>query len=356
MNKREILFIAGLVLVLIVGVSGCGDEEMTPTPSGAAHITPTPQSTTLKLVTSSPDNGLASETYYYFADLVEEYTNGQVEVDVFPGSQLFPVTEQVEAVSTGAIDICADSTYWFVSYVPDAMVSYIDGLWEGYEHAYAVFEESEVPRILADRIEQANQVKVLGFLPAGAVTVIMNSVRETDQLADLDGLRISSAPGAPPLPLYDYTGMVGIPVALEEAYTAFTQGVIDAVHYPPDTIARFRMYETGKHILYRTTMLPVYVIAVNGDTWAELPSDIQNIVVDQVMPDTYDFHKTNFREGQEADMKIIEQNVETVHWASHDDIDAYVEFTLTHPVTKTQMLVVDPSILDIVDNLRPSRQ
>jgi len=205
-------------------------------------------------VTSSPDNGLASEAYYHFADLVEEYTGGQVKVDVYPGSQLFPATEQWEAVSTGAVDIYADATYWFSSYVPDAMVSYIDGMWEGYEHAYAVLEDSVVPRMLADRIEAAGPVKVLGFLPGSAVMAVMNNVRETEQFEDLDGLKINSAPGTPPQPIYDYSGMVALPIALEEASTAFIQGVIDAVMYPPDTIARFRMYETGKHILYRTTM------------------------------------------------------------------------------------------------------
>jgi TRAP-type C4-dicarboxylate transport system substrate-binding protein len=348
MNKRALLLAGLLALALIAGVAGCGGEEAAPT------LTPRP--ITLKLVTSSPDNGLAADSYHYFADLVEEYTGGRVEVDVYSGSQLFPAADQVEAVVTGAIDIYADATYWLTTHVPDLMVSYIDGLWEGYEHAYAVLEDSEVPRIFTEKIEQARPVKVLGFLPAGAVTVIMNSVRETQELGDLDGLKISSAPGAPPLPIYDYCGMAGVPIALEEAPAAFFGGVLDAVHYPPDTIARFGMYETGKHILYRTTMFPLYGIIANGDSWQSLPSDIQDIILNQVMPETYDFNKVNYRQGQEADMRTIEEAVDTVHWATQEDIDAYVEFTLAHPLTITQMLFVDRSILEIVEELRPSRQ
>lgn len=185
---------------------------------------------------------------------------------------------------------------------------------------------------------------------------IMNSVRETEQLKDLNGLRANSAPGSPPQPIYDYTGMVGVPLAVEEAFTAFFMGVIDAVQYSPETMVKLGMHEVGKHIMYRTTMFPMLVMVVNKDAWESLPSDIQDIILNQVMPETYDFHKTNYRKGQEAEMDVIEQGVETVHWAAQDDIDAYVEFSLTHPMIKVQMLMVDPKILEIIERLRPSRQ
>lgn len=363
--KKPVALLTGL-LVLALGVGACGGGEASPTPvvtpspgatqTPSATPTPTLEPITLKLVTSSPNNGLASEAYSHFADLVEEYTGGQVKVDVYPGSQLFPATEQWEAVSTGAVDIYADATFWFTSYVPDAMVSYIDGLWEGYEHVYAVLEDSEVPRMLADAIEAAGSVKVLGFLPSGAVMAIMNSAREAEQFEDLNGLKVNSAPGAPPQPIYDYSGMAALPIAVEEASTAFIQGVIDAVMYPPDTLVRLSMYETGKHILYRTTMFPLYAIVVNKGSWESLPTDMQEVILDQAMPDTYDFNKVNYREGEESAMAVIEQSMETAHWASQEDTEAFVEYSLTHPIIKTQMLFVDPEILEIVDGLRPSRQ
>jgi len=116
------------------------------------------------------------------------------------------------------------------------------------------------------------------------------------------------------------------------------------------------MYETGKHILYRTTMLPLYAIVVNKSSWESLPPDMQEVILGQAMPDTYDFHKVNYTEGEESAMAAIEQSMETVHWATQEDTEAFVEYSLTHAIIKTQMLFVDPEILEIVDGLRPSRQ
>ncbi len=357
MSKTAMALAMLLILPLSVGLAGCGGAgETAATPTAAPAPAPTAQPVTLKLATSSKPNGVAAEAYHYFAEMLEEYTDGQVAVDVYPGSQLLRATEQWEAVVTGAIDIYADATYWFYQYVPDVMVSYIDGLWEGYDHAYAALEDSELPRVLAERIEEAGPVKVLGFLPAGMVMGIINSVRETKYLKDLEGLRVNSAPDAPPAPIEDYSGMVGVPIALESAGAAFLQGVLDAAHYPADVIANLGMYERGNHVLYRTTMFPMLALVMNRDAWQRLTPDAQDIILNRVMPEVYEFDKMRYREVEDEAMKRIAENVETVNWCTQEDLDTYIEFASAHPVIKVQMLMVDPRIPEIIEAIRPSAQ
>ncbi len=350
MKSRSKLLIAILSLVVITGVVGCSGTESTPTATGPAS--PTPEPITLKLISSMPADAVGGRIYQHFAGLVEEYTDGRVTVDIYPGSQLFPVTEEWEALVTGTVDIMADASYWISPYVPDVMAFYVDGLWESFEQAYAALEESDLPQLLGAKIEEAGPVETLVIMPTGIRTCVLNTVRETASLEDLDGLRCQSSPGTPAQPLYEYTGMAAVPVAFEEAPTALVQGVIDAVHFPPFTIVDFGMHEMADHALVRTSMLPTTVLLMNRDSWEGLPEDIRDIITDDVVPEVYEFGKRNYREAEEAALELIEENVETMHWIAQDELDAYVEYAHAHPTIVVQMLMVDPEILDIIEGLR----
>jgi hypothetical protein len=48
--------------------------------------------------------------------------------------------------------------------------------------------------------------------------------------------------------------------------------------------------------------------------------------------------------------------VETVNWVTQQDLDAYVEYAKTHSIYKMQMLMVDPRIIEIVEQARPSKR
>lgn len=345
-----------LAIALITCTAACGQEESTQPPTGSITATQSTEPITLKLVTSIPNDHPAGQAYNRFSELVDEYTDGRIQVDVYPGSQLFPATEEWEAMVTGAVDIFADASYWISPYVPDVMAFYMDGLWESYEQAYAALEDSDLPQIIAQKAEEAAPVKMLGLFPSGPVLCIVNTAGEAEALKDLTGLRCQGSPGVPTAAIYDYTGMAAIPIALEEAATALIQGVIDAVLLPPGIIRDLGMHEIGKHALCRIAIFPTHALIINQDTWDNLTTDIQDIIINKVIPETYEFFKMTWRGDEEAALEEIERNVETMHWVTQEDNDAYIDYAKTHPIYKMQMLMIDPRIPEIIKGLRPSTQ
>jgi TRAP-type C4-dicarboxylate transport system substrate-binding protein len=360
MSKIAVVLAGLLVLALLASAVSCGGDETTAKPTGGVSPTlspePTPEPITLKLVLSTPLNSVGGIIHQRFADLMEEYTHGRVLVDIYPGSQLFPVTEAWEAVVTGAVDMMSDATYWVSSAVPDVMAFYIDGMWQSYDQAYAALEETELPDIIAEKIEEAGPVKVLTIIPTGINMCVANSVRETEYLADLEGLRCQSSPGSPSMPLYDYVGMAAVPVSFEETSAAFIQGVIDAVQYPPYTITDLGMHETAQHVICHASMLPTVAMMVNMDSWNAIPADLQDIIINEVVPETYEFGKRIYREAEDEALDTIAENVETLHWTRPDDYAAYVKYAMAHPVIKVMMLMVDPEILEIIEEARLGSQ
>jgi len=86
-----------------------------------------------------------------------------------------------------------------------------------------------------------------------------------------------------------------------------------------------------------------------------LPGDVQDIIVDRVMPDTYEYGKRVAREKEDEALEVIAENVETLHWVTEEDLAPYHEYALDHPVFKVQMLMVDPGIVQIIEDKRPSQ-
>lgn len=360
MRRPVMLLSLLLILPIITTIIACGDDKASPTPgaTGTQEATPIPtiKPITLKLVTAALEGTPRGDIFFHFKDLVEECTNRRVMIDIYPGAQLFPRTEEWEAVVTGAVDIFADSTYYISQAVPDVMFSYMDGLWESYEQAYAALEKSELPQILRQKVEEAGPVKLLGILPGEMVGCILNSVRETKQLNDLDGLRCQSSPGSPSTAIYTYSGMVDVPIAAEEVSVAFIQGIVDAVQYTAGALTSQGLHETAKHALCRTAFFTAYAMLINSDSWESLPSEDRYIILNEVMPEMYDYAKTISRESEETSLELIEQEVETMHWITQEESDTYMEYSQTHPIYQVQRLMVDPRILEIVDELRPSKQ
>jgi TRAP-type C4-dicarboxylate transport system substrate-binding protein len=93
---------------------------------------------------------------------------------------------------------------------------------------------------------------------------------------------------------------------------------------------------------------------MNIESWERLPADIQDIILDRVMPEMYEYTKSLYREEEDAALEAIEQNVETMHWVTAEDSAPYYEYLPTHSLQIVQTLMIDPEIVQIIDDFRPS--
>ena len=185
---------------------------------------------------------------------------------------------------------------------------------------------------------------------------LLNTVRETRDFTDLEGLKTQGSPGYPPSPLYDYSGMLSVPISVEEVTGAFMQGMLDAVNYPPTTMLELGLVEPAKHALFYYSLFITMGIVMHMDAWESLPADIQAIILNEVMPQVYEFSKRLSREVDDAAVAELQQSLESTHWVTEEGYASYYEYLPTHSLQKVQKLMIDPELLQMIDGLRPSRQ
>ncbi len=362
MNKLLILLTGLLVLGLAAGAVGCSGGEATPTLTGGAtpgaSPTPTMKPITLKFPYQYPSDSANGKLNNMFADLVEEYTDGRVIVEIFPQSTLIRGDAEFDAVQTGLADVVSVNAYYLSSYVFDFFAFVWDGQWESFEHGFAVMDDGRVPQKLIEGLEQSGApVKALGWTPGPQITAMfITKDKEIKRWKDLEGYRVGVPGGGGSSPVLASSGVIVVPLSFEEQYTAWTQGVIDATISAPNQAVELRFYEVGNHALIYTFSFMTDWVLMNKDTWDSLPADIQDIILNQVMPEVEAFAREFMPEVEAKNIAFLQSKLETVNFVTPETHPEDYAALADTPLAQLFANTIDPEIQQIIYELRPSLQ
>ena len=106
----------------------------------------------------------------YFAKLVAEKSNGDIEVKVFPSSQLGGQKDLVESMVYGGVDMALVGTAVLGQFQPQISIFDLPFLFEDREHAYKALDSvgMDIGKALENR-----GIKLLGYME--------NGIRHLDQ-------------------------------------------------------------------------------------------------------------------------------------------------------------------------------
>ncbi len=294
MKRRDFVTALGLGTAG-AAISSCAPKTDTNCDTaGAAKDSAAPQQKySFKLVTSWPKNfpglGMAPER---LAKIVNEMSNGRLEIKVFGAGELVPAFEVFDAVSSGAADMGhAGAYYWagkaaatqFFTAIPFGLTAQEINSWIQNGGGQELWEELYAPFNLVPRQGGNTGVQMAGWFN-----------KEVNSLADLKGLkmRIPGLGGK----VFEKAG--GVPVTLPggELYTSMQTGVIDATEWVgPYNDMAFGLHEVAKYYYYPGWHEPGAMLefTINKEKYDALPADLKAILdyacreVNQNMLDEY---------------------------------------------------------------------
>lgn len=141
----------------------------------------------------------AAETFHMhrallkFEELVEAGSDGEIDVQIFPSSQMGPDREMIEGVQTGVLEMAIPPSSFFAGWDPAFAVIELPYMYPSKEVAWKVLNSESGDAMLA-RVENQGLVG-LGWLELG-VRNVTNNVRPIVTPEDLEGikLRMSRSP------------------------------------------------------------------------------------------------------------------------------------------------------------------
>jgi tripartite ATP-independent transporter DctP family solute receptor len=214
----------------------------------------------LKLGFGDPINSDQGAIAKQFKYLVEGYTAGDVEVQLFPGSALGNETEMLQNTRSGELDLCMLSvpnlspfsrkinilTFpYVIKSMRDAVTITTGKL--GYQWNEILKKEAGI-RILAWTYSNFRH--------------LTNSKRKITSMADLEGLKVRVPQNALMIASYEAWGANPTPMAWPETFTALQQGVVDGQDNPYIVNYTMKFQEVQKYITplhYQFSLQPMIV-------------------------------------------------------------------------------------------------
>ena len=211
-----------------------------------------------------------------FEEYVEENSDGRIEVEVYPNSQL---GSEVDMLTSILMNSGCDVTFTGESmqtYEPDLGMIGMPYLIQSDEHMQAVLD-GEVGDELEALMEKAG-MKVLGYFTRGPRYITSN--KKIESVADCQNLLIRTPQSPMTVAAFEAIGAKPTPMALNEVFTSLQQGTIEAQENPLAMIQNQSFYEVQDYLI-KTAHLRAWVyIAMGKAQFDALPEDLQQVVLD----------------------------------------------------------------------------
>jgi len=257
-----------------------------------------------------------------FEELAEAYTDGAVDVEVYPNSQLYKDKEELEALQLGAVQMLAPSLAKFGPLgVQDFEVFDLPYIFKDYDALHKV-TQGEAGKMLLAKLE-AKGITGLAFWDNGFKVMSANTPLMTPD--DFLGLKMRIQSSKVLEAEMNALGAVPQVMAFSEVYQALQTGVVDGTENPPSNMFTQKMNEVQKHATVSNHGYLGYAVIVNKTFWDGLPADVR-AGLEKAMAEATDYANGIAKEENEKALQAMKDAGTTeFHEMTEEERAAWVE-------------------------------
>ncbi|WP_213422612.1 DctP family TRAP transporter solute-binding subunit [Bhargavaea massiliensis] len=266
MKKWKVgLVAAGLSVAMLM--AGCSESDQAEADG---------ETVKLQLGHAMSEGTPAADLIAEMADNVKEQTDGRVEFDVYPNSQLGSETEMIEQVQMGTMGSAAIMVGTLQSLDMKMAIEDLPYMWKDIDHARAAYD-GEFGDYLADVVAEQD-LKQIGYLEWG-YRHITNNKKPIVKPEDMEGLKIRVAESSLRIDAFEEVGALPTAMAFSEVYGALQQGVLDAQENPLANIVAPKFDEVQDYLSLTGHFYNTVMLMVNNDTWETISPEDQEVIL-----------------------------------------------------------------------------
>lgn len=276
-NFKKAVFILAMVFAMSI-LSACGNSAGN-------------QSETIKMtavVAGLPEESPSGVALKEFAKLVNEYSDGTIEVDTFFGAELGNLTAAVEGMVQGTIDIVSTGTSYFSGYVPEIQVFELPYIFKTNEEARKTLD-SEVGDEIRDLFDEKGIV-LLSYWESG-LRHVTNSRQPILTPDDMVGIKIRTVVSTTQQKTWESFGAIPMAIDMNEAFTAMQQGTVDAQENTLAQIVSAKLFEVQKYLSLTGHAYTPMPFGISKITWDKL-DDSQKEAVKKASEEARDLQRS----------------------------------------------------------------
>jgi tripartite ATP-independent transporter DctP family solute receptor len=251
-----------------------------------------------------------------FADLVKEYTNGDINVKMFPNEQLGKTAATIEQLQRGTVHIYAEGSTYMQKYVQEVQWISAPFAFDNREHWVRFMNSDMVKGWFAEAAEKSG-IMVLGD-PTAIVRGpyrVMVANKDIRKFEDMKGLKLRMAPNKTAIETWTRIGSDVKTLAWTDVYQAIDKGIVSAVNSPIALVESMRFYEVAPYVIRHDEYYQSIAFMVNVEAYNAL-SDSQRAAIDKAYVEAGKFSEELM--GKAAEESIVRMKKKGVSFVDID--------------------------------------
>lgn len=213
-----------------------------------------------------------------FAKLVNEKTNGEIEVTVFPAGQLGDAVGMIENVMMGALDMFANVADWNQNVVKDYGILAMPFAFRDQAHL-TKFLESDIYAEMKKEMVEKKKLRVLADNWYRIPRVLVTKA-PAFTVGDLDGRKLRMANIKSYIETWQGLGAKPTVIPWAEAYLALRTGVVEGMDSPLSAIYPQKFYQAAPYITMTNHSVTPFNILISDVVFQKLSPEHQQALTE----------------------------------------------------------------------------
>lgn len=214
---------------------------------------------------------------------LETRSNGAIEVQIFPGSQLGNFREMVEQVNAGTLELAHTALGGLVGFMPELQVIELPYIIRDDMVAECMISGPFFEDVRKTFLEKSSNVNLIGVGNTGRFRSMFTADKLVKTADDLAGIKMRVINSQLPVEMMQFYGANPTPVAWGELYTSLATGVVEGTKNAVTDIMPNKMNEVLK---YATMDEHAYLwgfMAVSQSFLESMPEDLRALTVSGII-------------------------------------------------------------------------
>lgn len=352
MRKNKVLAVLLSGTMMAASLAGCSqDKPAAPSSSQSVReesAAPAADKNTEKMVLKLGHVANLEQPYHLAAELfaknVLERTNGEIEIQVFPNSQLGGQRELLEGLQLGTVDIALTSSAVLGNFIPTAQVIDLPFIFRDSEHVYKVVDGPLAEEIYAGAEE--NGFKIVSTWENGFRN-IGNNTRPVVTPDDVKGLKLRVFESQLYIDMFELLGAIPTPMAMSEVFTALQQHTIDGIENAVTQIYSSKYQEVMKYLSITEHTYNPQIVVFSKEVWDKISEENRQIIL-EAAAESRDYNRNLAAEKKDEYIKKMEEAGMEITILTPEQKDAFREKML--PVWEDYYDIVGKDLIDKIVN------
>ncbi|MGI9385179.1 MAG: TRAP transporter substrate-binding protein DctP [Methyloligellaceae bacterium] len=222
------------------------------------------------------DDHVAGE---FLKSFLETRSNGRIEVQIFPGSQLGNFREMVEQVNAGTLELAHTALGGLVGFMPELQVIELPYVIRDDMVAECMIDGPFFEAVRKGFLTKSGNVNLLGIGNTGRFRSFYTAKNLVKSAGDLKGVKMRVINSQLPVTMMKFYGGNPTPVAWGELYTSLATGVVEGTKNAVTDIIPNKMHEVLKFATLDEHAYLWGFMAVSQSFLDKLPPDLKALTV-----------------------------------------------------------------------------